>query len=54
MGCTLSGLVVKSSSGDKMAEVKVEDLQDIANKLRVLSIKSTEAAGSGYVLIKRP
>ena len=49
MGCTLSGLGPKSSA--IMADIKTQDLEDIANKLRVLSIKSTEAAASGYVLL---
>ena len=28
---------------------KIQQLQDLSNKLRILSIKSTNAAGSGFV-----
>lgn len=45
MGCTLSGLGPKSAGN--MSDINVQELEDIANKLRVLSIKSTDAAGSG-------
>nr|XP_045613606.1 transketolase-like protein 2 isoform X1 [Procambarus clarkii] len=52
MGCTLSGLALdsrrSSSTVTTMSEVKTQDLEDIANKLRVLSIKATQASNSGH------
>lgn len=32
-------------------QTKIQNLKDVANKLRILSIKCTNAAGSGYVSI---
>lgn len=50
MGCSMSGGTGKLAEG-AMADIKTQDLEDIANKLRVLSIQCTQAAKSGYVLI---
>ncbi|KAK8729056.1 hypothetical protein OTU49_008607 [Cherax quadricarinatus] len=51
MGCTLSGLALNkphSNANTTEMEIKVQELEDIANKLRVLSIKSTQASNSGH------
>ena len=32
-------------------QTKIQNLKDVANKLRILSIKCTNAAGSGYVFV---
>ncbi|XP_042216320.1 transketolase-like protein 2 isoform X1 [Homarus americanus] len=47
MGCTLSGIASKKSNSN-MSEIKIQDLEDIANKLRIHSIKCTQASNSGH------